>query len=71
MDTAGSVTDNNIGIFLDAFGNCVEYNRRRVRPLIVFYNIDTGTVRPDFQLVNRRGTEGVGRSEDDLFPLRG
>ena len=47
----------------------VKNNSRRVCSLGVLYYINTGSVRPNLKLVDCRGTECVGRSQNDLFAL--
>ena len=66
MDTARGVADDDVRAAIHARMDGVEHDSGRVGTLIVFDHVDACAVRPDLQLVDRRSTERVRRTEDDL-----
>ena len=66
VDTARGVADDDVRAAIHARMDGVEHDSGRVGTLIVFDHVDACAVRPDLQLVDRRSTERVRRTEDDL-----
>ena len=69
MKSACGIDYYNVGIsrLCGIYG--IENNRRRICTLCVLDNIDARTVSPNLKLVNSRRSEGVSRTEQNLFAL--
>ena len=69
VQTARRVHDDNIAAACLCRRNRVEYHSRRVCALAVTDDVRARALRPDFELVGRRRTEGIRRRQHDLFAL--
>ena len=70
MQPTRRIADDQIRIPRLARRNRIENNSRRVCALAVLDDLHTGTVRPDFKLLNCSGAEGIRRRQNHLFALR-
>ena len=64
------VDDHNVGTAALGRRERVEDHRARVRALLMRDHIDAGPLAPLLKLVDRRRSESVGRSQDELLALR-
>src|SRR5580658_9032036 len=64
VEASGGIHDHDIGVASAGGGERVENHRGRVGARFLFDHFDAGATRPDFELFDGGGTEGVGGAED-------
>ena len=69
LQSPRGVHQYNVDAKLAGFGQRVEGEPGRVGALVALDEGGKGTPRPDAQLLDRRGAEGVARGEQDRLPL--